>query len=109
MGFILSGVVAVCVIAAYGGHVSDGVWRISFGLGLVLPVSVLFFRLRLVNSTQYQKHAMKQHIPYVLVVKRYWRPILGTSLSWFMYDFVVRIIRKARDNIVCMCAHGPRC
>ncbi|KAG5975688.1 hypothetical protein E4U56_003353 [Claviceps arundinis] len=88
MGFILSGVVAVCVIAAYGGHVSDGVWRISFGLGLVLPVSVLFFRLRLVNSTQYQKHAMKQHIPYVLVVKRYWRPILGTSLSWFMYDFV---------------------
>ncbi|KAK2616232.1 hypothetical protein QQS21_000867 [Conoideocrella luteorostrata] len=88
MGFIIAGVVALIVLAAYGWGISDGVWRVCFGLGIVLPVAVLFFRLRLINSTQYKKHAMKQHIPYLLVIKRYWKPMLGTSLSWFMYDFV---------------------
>lgn len=27
-------------------------------------------------------------IPYWLVLKRYWVPMLGTSLAWFCYDFV---------------------
>ncbi|KAG6006909.1 hypothetical protein E4U21_006629 [Claviceps maximensis] len=88
MGFIVAGAVVVCVLAAYNWRVSEGVWRICFGLGILLPVSVLFFRMRLINSTQYQKHAMKEHIPYLLVARRYWKPMLGTSLSWFMYDFV---------------------
>ncbi|KAG5978565.1 hypothetical protein E4U55_006060, partial [Claviceps digitariae] len=88
MGFIVAGAVAVCVLAAYNWRVSEGVWRICFGLGIVVPVSVLFFRMRLLNSTQYKKHAMKRNVPYVLVVRRYWKPMLGTSLSWFMYDFV---------------------
>ncbi|KAK5699130.1 hypothetical protein LTR97_006779 [Elasticomyces elasticus] len=30
---------------------------------------------------------MKQSIPYMLVLRRYWKPMLGTSLAWFMYDF----------------------
>ncbi|EXU95728.1 MFS transporter [Metarhizium robertsii] len=88
MGFVIAGIVALIVLAAYSWNVGDGVWRVSFGLGILLPVALLFFRLRLINSTQYQKHAMKQHIPYWLVIKRYWKPMLGTSLAWFMYDFV---------------------
>ena len=89
LGFVVAGVVALIVLAAYHQRINDGVWRVCFGLGFVLPISLLFFRLRLVNSTQYRKHAMKRNIPYLLVLKRYWVPMLGTSLSWFMYDFVV--------------------
>ena len=55
----------------------------------MLPVVLLFFRLRLINSTQYRKHAMKNRIRYLLVLKLYWKPMLGTSLAWLMYDFVV--------------------
>lgn len=90
LGFVVAGIVALMILEAYDENVSDGVWRVSFGLGLGLPVIVLFFRLRLVDSTQYQKHAMKyESIPYLLVLKRYWRPMVGTSLAWFFYDFVV--------------------
>jgi MFS family permease len=89
LGFVMAGVIALIVLAAYHERVSVGVWRVSFGLGFVLPVVLLFFRLRLINSTQYRKHAMKQSIPYGLVLKRYWKPMLGTSLAWFFYDFVV--------------------
>ena len=88
LGFVVAGIIALIVLAAYHEHINDGVWRVSFGLGFVLPVVLLFFRLRLVNSTQYRKHAMKQDIPYGLILKRYWVPMLGTSLAWFMYDFV---------------------
>ncbi|KAF5604292.1 metabolite transport GIT1 [Fusarium pseudocircinatum] len=88
LGFVMAGVVALIVLAAYHQHVGDGVWRINFGIGFVLPVALLFLRLRQFDSTQYKKHAIKQDIPYLLVIKRYWKPMLGTSLAWFFYDFV---------------------
>lgn len=84
------------VLAAYGqgeAELSNGVWRVSFGIGLILPVALLFFRLRMLDSEQYAKHAMRDRIPYVLVLKRYWKSIIGTSMAWFMYDFVVSRIR----------------
>lgn len=92
LGFVMAGVVALIVLAAYHEHVGDGVWRINFGIGFILPVALLFLRLRQFDSTQYKKHAIKQDIPYMLVIKRYWKPMLGTSLAWFFYDFVVSII-----------------
>lgn len=85
----MAGVIVLIVLAAYNFHPSEGLWRVNFGLGMVLPVGLLFVRLRLVNSTQYKKHAMKAKIPYMLVIRRYWKPMVGTSMAWFMYDFVV--------------------
>ncbi|EME78558.1 uncharacterized protein MYCFIDRAFT_64398 [Pseudocercospora fijiensis CIRAD86] len=88
LGFVIAGCVALIVLAAYNYRTSEGVWRICFGLGFVLPVVLFFFRIRMIESTQYRKHAMKKKIPYLLVIKRYWKPMLGTSLAWFFYDFV---------------------
>ncbi|KAK4574542.1 hypothetical protein LTR86_001383 [Recurvomyces mirabilis] len=88
LGFVGAGIVALIVIAAYNNRISSGIWRICFGLGFVLPVILFFFRIRMIESTQYRKHAMKKQIPYMLVLKRYWKPMLGTSLAWFFYDFV---------------------
>ncbi|KAF7196567.1 Glycerophosphoinositol permease 1 [Pseudocercospora fuligena] len=88
LGFVIAGCVALIVLAAYNYRSSEGVWRICFGLGFVLPVVLFFFRIRMIESTQYRKHAMKKKIPYLLVIKRYWKPMLGTSLAWFFYDFV---------------------
>ncbi|QIW99403.1 hypothetical protein AMS68_004921 [Peltaster fructicola] len=67
---------------------TEGVWRICFGLGFVIPLGLLFFRLRIINSTQYRKHAIKQTFPYMLVLRRYCKPMLGTAGAWFFYDWV---------------------
>ncbi|KAL5358250.1 major facilitator superfamily domain-containing protein [Aspergillus floccosus] len=88
LGFVAAGIVALIVLACYHQQVSPGVWRITFGLGLVLPIVICFFRIRMINSTQYKRHAIKSQYPYKLVLKRYWKPMLGTSLAWFCYDFV---------------------
>ncbi|OOQ88920.1 inorganic phosphate transporter [Penicillium brasilianum] len=88
LGFVAAGLVALIVLACYQQQDSEGVWRITFGLGMILPLAVCFFRVRMMNSTQYQKHAIKSNYPYWLVLRRYWKPMLGTSLAWFCYDFV---------------------
>lgn len=62
---------------------SDGIWRISFGLGLVPPLVVFYARLKMIESTAYRNSAMqKQVIPWGLVIKRYWRSMIGTCLTW---------------------------
>lgn len=81
-GFVIAGCVALIVLAAYHYRTTEGVWRICFGLGFTLPLVLVFFRIRLIESTQYRKHAIKRKIPYWLVIKRYWKPMLGTSLAW---------------------------
>src|SRR3569833_400212 len=88
LGFVVGGIVALIVLAAYSQQASDGVWRVTFGLGFVLPLALLFFRLRLVNSTQYRRHVMRSRIPYRLAIKRYWKPMLGTIGGWFFFVFV---------------------
>jgi len=86
---LAAGIVAPVVLAAYNQQVAEGVWRVSFGIGIVLPVILFFFfRVRMINSTQYRKHAVKTKTPYLLATKRYWKPMLGTCLAWFFYDFL---------------------
>ncbi|KAF5677118.1 glycerophosphoinositol transporter [Fusarium circinatum] len=88
-GFVASSIVSLIVIAAYKGVPHDGIWRICFGIGIVLPLGIFFFRLRLTDSTQYQRHAIQQKIPYKLAIKYYWKPLLGCCSAWFLYDAVV--------------------
>ncbi len=45
--------------------------------------------MRLVDSSQYQKHAIQKNIPYKLALKLYWKPLLGCCAAWFLYDAVV--------------------
>ncbi|OLL25840.1 putative metabolite transport protein [Neolecta irregularis DAH-3] len=86
------GPVSMCIFlivysAAGSSHLTT-VWRVCFGLGAVLPLSVFYFRLRLVTSKLYREGAIKKRVPYWLVLKYYWRSLIGTCLAWFIYDFV---------------------
>lgn len=45
--------------------------------------------MRLIDSSQYQKHAIQHKVPYKLALEMYWKPLLGCCGAWFLYDFVV--------------------
>ncbi|KAI6757903.1 hypothetical protein HG531_003728 [Fusarium graminearum] len=65
------------------------VWRLSFGLGAIPPLTIFWFRLRMRMSTAYRKSAMrKQKTPYTLIFKKYWRRIFGAAFSWFLYNWI---------------------
>ncbi|OTB01186.1 hypothetical protein M426DRAFT_75360 [Hypoxylon sp. CI-4A] len=88
LGSVTSGVVTIIVLVCYGQVVHEGIWRVCFGLGLVLPPAVFIYRFRMINSTQYRKHAIKKNIPYAVALKMYWKPMLGACMAWFFYDFI---------------------
>ncbi|KAF8807506.1 MFS Git1p-related glycerophosphoinositol permease [Phlegmacium glaucopus] len=80
--------VFLIVLSAAGENHLQTVWRVCFGIGIALPMTVFYFRIRMLSSKLYQKGAIKRRVPYWLVVKRYWKPLIGTCGAWFLYDFV---------------------
>ncbi|KAF8140134.1 major facilitator superfamily domain-containing protein [Boletus edulis] len=70
--------VFLIVLSAAGEHHLQTVWRVCYGFGILLPLTVLVFRMRMLSSKLYRKGAIKRRVPYGLVVKRYWRPLIGT-------------------------------
>ncbi|TFK74737.1 MFS Git1p-like glycerophosphoinositol permease [Pluteus cervinus] len=76
------------VLSAAGENHLQAVWRICFGVGVLLPLTVFYFRMRMLSSDLYRKGAIKRRVPYGLTIRRYWRSLIGTCGAWFLYDFV---------------------
>ncbi|CDO78229.1 hypothetical protein BN946_scf184726.g4 [Trametes cinnabarina] len=83
--------VFLIVISAAGEDHLSTVWRVCFGIGVLLPLTVFYFRMRMLTTQleiRFRKGAIKRHVPYWLVIKRYWKTLIGTCGAWFLYDFV---------------------
>ncbi|KAI6780958.1 putative metabolite transport protein GIT1 [Emericellopsis cladophorae] len=65
------------------------VWRTAFALGAIPPLGIFWFRIRMAVATAYRKSSMrKQKVPYLLAVKRYYRPLIGVASCWFLYNWI---------------------
>jgi len=80
--------VFLIVLSAAGENHLQTVWRVCFGVGIALPLTVFYFRIRMLSSILYQRGAIKRRVPYRLVIRRYWKALIGTCGAWFLYDFV---------------------
>ncbi|KZP00663.1 MFS Git1p-like glycerophosphoinositol permease [Calocera viscosa TUFC12733] len=80
--------VFLIVLSAAGETHLSTVWRVCFGIGILLPLTVLIFRLKMINSRLYRAGAIKKRVPYGLVFRKYWKRLIGTCGAWFLYDFV---------------------
>lgn len=76
------------VLAACDYKHYNTVWRVCFGIGCILPLSVFYFRIKMLNSALYRRGAIKKNVPYKLVLRYYWKSLIGTCGAWFLYDFV---------------------
>ncbi|KAH0279463.1 major facilitator superfamily transporter, partial [Aureobasidium melanogenum] len=91
LGYVFGGLVPLLLLLCVGQKKEkyDIVWRLSFALGLIPPVTIFWFRYKMAVSTAYRKASMrKQKVPYLLAIKRYWRPLLGASSTWFLYNWI---------------------
>lgn len=92
LGYVWAGLVPLLLLLIVGEQTVDGyvvVWRVAFALGALPPLLIFWFRLRMAVSTAYRRSAMrKQRTPYLLALKRYWRPLLGCSGTWFLYNWI---------------------
>ncbi|KAK0707435.1 major facilitator superfamily domain-containing protein [Lasiosphaeris hirsuta] len=87
-GFVIGAFVPYVVAAAcHNGHLST-IWRVSLGIGVVFPLSLLGLRIFLKEPEEFQRNSMKYaKTPYGLVLKFYGWRLLVVSLIWFIYDF----------------------
>ncbi|KAF8527788.1 MFS Git1p-like glycerophosphoinositol permease [Gautieria morchelliformis] len=87
-GGLLAVAIFLIVLSAAGDNHLQTVWRVCFGIGIILPVTVFYFRLRMLSSKLYRRGAIKHRVPYWLTIRRYWKSLIGTCGAWFLYDFV---------------------
>lgn len=80
--------VFLIVLSCAGMDNLSTVWRVCFGIGVLLPLSIFYFRVKMLNSKLYRRAAIKRRVPYGLVIRYYWRALIGTCGAWFLYDFV---------------------
>ncbi|CAI6300015.1 unnamed protein product [Periconia digitata] len=91
LGFVFSGLVPLLLLLCFKQQESqyENVWRIAFALGIIPPVSIFWFRYRMAMSSAERRNSSRKAIlPYHLAFKRYWRPLLGSALAWFIYNYV---------------------
>ncbi|KAK0780647.1 hypothetical protein LTR91_011324 [Friedmanniomyces endolithicus] len=89
LGFVVAGIVALIVLAAYHERTSDGVWRVCFGLGFVLPVTYPFgiFSSTIIGSLN-PNDTLVQNIGYGTVVNAFYLP--GCIVGGFLMDWIGR-------------------
>jgi MFS family permease len=91
LGYVWGGLVPLLLLLCFKQKEEHYkiVWRLSFALGMIPPLSIFWFRIRMATSTAYRKSAMrKQKVPYLLAVKKYWRSLIGCSATWFLYNYI---------------------
>lgn len=52
--------VFLIVLSAAGEDHLPTVWRVCFGIGIILPLTVFYFRLRMLSSRLYREGAIKR-------------------------------------------------
>lgn len=62
------------------------VWRVVYGISIIPPLAVFAFRMRMLNSELYRKGAIQKGVPLRLILKYYWRSLIGTCISWLYVE-----------------------
>ncbi|EEB08961.2 glycerophosphodiester transporter [Schizosaccharomyces japonicus yFS275] len=87
VGFVVGALVPFILACIFGDEHLRIVWRLSIGLGAIVPLFLLYFRLRLKESGSYTKNRLRySQIPWGLVVRQYGLRLLVICLVWFVYD-----------------------
>jgi MFS family permease len=89
-GVPLASSIFLIVLQATGTNLQhpSTLWRVCFGIGIIFPLAIFYWRFKMLNSTLYRRGAIKKKVPYGLVFRYYWKSLIGTCGTWFLYDFV---------------------
>ncbi|CAL1700930.1 unnamed protein product [Somion occarium] len=106
-GFVMSNFAPLVLLWIFGNDHLRAVWRLSLGLGVVPALVVFIWRLKMDEPLHYKLNSMtRSKVPYWLIIKRYWVPLSGISLSWFLYDFIVYPFKLYASTVVDNITHN---
>ncbi|WVQ96859.1 hypothetical protein IAU59_003966 [Kwoniella sp. CBS 9459] len=89
LAFVIANFTCLVCLWIFGMNHLNAVWRVTLGLGVIPPMFLLYFRLKMKEPEAYAKNSMKHTtIPYWLIIKRYWVKLAAVSITWFLYDWI---------------------
>lgn len=98
-GFVVATSVPLVLHWIYGEWHHLTICNVSLGLGAV-PAFVLLWELVVLlwafedQSVPESKPLSSFYIPYWFTLRQYWKSVLGLSLAWFIYDFIMYPVRQ---------------
>ncbi|KAL8828424.1 MAG: hypothetical protein Q9191_002597 [Dirinaria sp. TL-2023a] len=63
----LAAIVFLIVLSAVTTKHLSTVWRVTFAFGCLLPLTVFYFRVKMLNSKLYRRGAIKRRVPYLII------------------------------------------
>ncbi|KAK0942592.1 glycerophosphoinositol permease [Friedmanniomyces endolithicus] len=88
LGFVIGTLIPMIITAARPNDLGL-VWRLSLGLGVIPPLSLLYLRLKLKEPESVSREAFRHgKTPYWLAIKFYWPRLILVMMIWFIYDFL---------------------
>ena len=88
IGFVVATLVPMILVLITTENHLRAAWRISLGLGVIPPLSLLYLRIKLKEPEEFNRESMKNtKFPWWLIIKFYWFRLMIVSLIWFIYDF----------------------
>ena len=84
-GFVV-GTLVLMVVTRIASDNLGLVWRLSLGLGVVPPLSLMYLRVKLKEpeASSWEKF---RKTPYLLASKYYGPRLVLAPIIWFIYDF----------------------
>ncbi|KAH8886452.1 MFS general substrate transporter [Thozetella sp. PMI_491] len=88
LGFVLAGIIPMIILSITREQHYELVWRLSAGIGIIIPLAVFVFRFFMTASKTYEQYGSSTwKLPYALIVRKYWRAFIGTAGVWAMYNW----------------------
>lgn len=87
-GFVVGAFVPMIIVLITTQSHLRAAWRIMLGLGIIPPLSLLYFRWKLNEPESFRRGTMRHaKTPWALCIKFYWFRLLVVAAIWFIYDF----------------------
>jgi hypothetical protein len=84
-GFVVGAFVPMIIVLITGQHHLHTAWRVMLGLGIIPPLSLLYFRFKLNEPESFRRGTMRNtKTPWLLCIRFYWFRLLIVSTIWFM-------------------------
>lgn len=85
-GFIMGALIPMIIAAAAPTNYGL-IWRLSLGLGVIPPLSLVYLRFKMKEPEAYSREKF-QKTPYWLALKFYGPRLILVCIIWFIYDFL---------------------
>ncbi|OQR97954.1 inorganic phosphate transporter [Achlya hypogyna] len=95
VGFFMAGILGLIMVNALDNDDKTDLeimWRVLFGFGVLPALFLVYYRITAeethVYKTMLAEEVHMKKVRWSFIIKHYWKSLLGTAGTWFLFDIV---------------------